>query len=249
MKIPKWLDSLLDVEDNESAGRQKKEEKPVSDPVADVEEHVPKDKPKKKKKKKRGLVGFLKNMSRTNLIFLTIGVISLIVCIITMPSMSSNHNSSGNSTSFNHKMDDVISLGGMEFTIKDYTFDSAFIGDTKSKIKCAAGNTFAIVELDVKNIGKSNAKLFVTDGWNSQARYSYSLVYANGYEYRTTVQGGNQYLLENYESTIIPLQSVTRYVCFEVPEEIVNSEQPLAFRVYYGSYVVTWYMRGDPPEG
>ena len=240
MEIPKWLDKLLDVgDDAEVSTASRIKQSAEADPVTNTEQI-----PKKAKKKKKKIKSILKTMPISTWVVVAVVALILILSALTMP--KSGASSSEQKTVYEYPMSSDITLGNLKFSIDDYFFSEHFLGDSKSKVTGAAGNVFVAVEVSVQNMGTTDRTLTPKDKKDTAHKYSYSLIYSNGYEYFPTVPSGNKNLLNNYTSKIIPLQTVTRYVCFEVPEVIADSAEPLAFRIYFNSYTVTWFLRGAP---
>lgn len=243
MNIPNWLDKLLDVGDDEQMPTKGNKDN-APDPVTHTDQIPKKTTGKKKKKSAKGI---LKNMASVKVIVGGIVVLIIVISFLTFPSNGNNKTNEPENKIREYTLDSDVYVGDIKFSIDDYFFSDDFLDDPKSKITHAAGNVFLCIKISAQNTGTVDRSLYYQQqGASKTPAVTYSLIFSDGYTYSTTGQDSNKKLLENYTGKIIPLQTVSRYVCFEVPALVADSAAPLALRIHTRNSTVIWYLRGTP---
>lgn len=101
------------------------------------------------------------------------------------------------------------------------------------------GNTYVQVFVTVKNTGKTADSFLpsfcIGDDVNAKVLYS------DGYEFTASNLLG--YTNDLHDSTINPLSSKTGEIVYEIPSEVVNSEEPLLLQFSSGNDTVAFNLR------
>ena len=101
------------------------------------------------------------------------------------------------------------------------------------------GNTYVQVFVTVENTGKTADSFLpsfcIGDDVNAKVLYS------DGYEFTASNLLG--YTNDLHDSTINPLSSKTGEIVYEIPSEVVNSEEPLLLQFSSGNDTVAFNLR------
>lgn len=123
----------------------------------------------------------------------------------------------------NISVGETIVLDDLEFTVLNFNF-SKYIIDVKGGNEAGENNKYCNVEVSIYN-PTPNSLNFTDDAvFFENTLFNYTLVYNKEYKYYSTWIPGYTNFIGNYED-IRPLETITAYVCFEVPEQIVIAEE------------------------
>lgn len=118
---------------------------------------------------------------------------------------------------------ETIVLDELEFTVLDFNF-SDYIIDVKGGNEAGENNKYCNVEVSIYN-PTPNSLNFTNDAvFFENTLFNYTLVYNKEYKYYSTWIPGYTNFIGNYED-IRPLETITAYVCFEVPDQIATSDE------------------------
>lgn len=236
MKVPEFIGKWLN-DDTEPQAKQTQQHPKVA--------AAPGSGAKQGGKKKKAKIVLTK---QNQILCVAIGAV-LFISLLTFPGGDSKKPSSSNEPQRVYvDFNTAVNIEGMRFSLSGVSATSNVPGDSKGKVVPAAGNTFYTVRVDVKNVGNTSSALCTSKGVgaNTESKYYYALIYDGKYTYSAISQSGNQALLSNYTGTIIPLQTVSGAICFEVPKEVAESDASLAFYVSTSKGSCTWTVREAP---
>lgn len=128
---------------------------------------------------------------------------------------------------------ETIVLDELEFTVLDFNF-SDYIIDVQGGSKAGDNNKYCNVEVSIYNPTPESHDFTDDAVFFENTLYNYTLVFDKEFKYYSTWIQGYTNFLGNYED-IRPLETITAYVCFEVPEQIASADEELYVALSHNS--------------
>lgn len=242
MEIPKFLSKVLADDDEPISGEKDAPKATAPGEMPGVDGAPAK---KKKKKRKSGILRRISALPSGYKILIGVVIVVLVVSLLTLPGRNKDPQEAPHQYA---SISDAVAIENIEFSVAGTASGNTLVGDTKGKMAPAAGNTYYTITVNAKNVGVTETALDTSSALSKAKRFTFTLIYGSGYRYSPVEMSNNGALLENYGSGIIPLQTITGNVCFEVPIEVTTSNAPLALRIQSDQYACTWIIREAPVE-